>query len=414
MSHLDALHWDMFLRGAVAALLALHLVQLALPGPRPQARLALAGFVASVAAYLLCQQADRLLSLPRPLAYAVLALCVGSPAWLWLAARALFDDHFVFTPLLSGAVAGLVGVGLAANLPYFPAGDGPYLQLAPDSWVVHLGLWHAGLSVAFTAAALWEVLHDAQADLVAARRAARRWTALGIGLYAAVALAVDLAVRGRDVGPWLPALHVAGIGLLALLLAVWVSRHSLAEVLGAVQPGLPAAPDLAAEPAPAPVRVVRPTGEPSDDVPPDVPPDVRPDARSAGALQRLDHAMTVDRLYRREGLSLKALADTLGVTEAGLRELINQRLGFRNFNDFLHHHRLQEAAPRLTQEDLPILSIALDCGYGSIGPFNRAFKQRLGLTPTDYRAAARRPSAGHSGQQPVAVLHQREGAADGR
>jgi AraC-like DNA-binding protein len=380
MSHLDALHWDMFLRGAVAALLALHLVQLALPGPRPQARLALAGFVASVAAYLLCQQAERLLSLPRPLAYGVLALCVGSPA----------------------------------NLPYFPAGDGPYLQLAPDSWVVHLGLWHAGLSVAFTAAALWEVLHDAQADLVAARRAARRWTALGIGLYAAVALAVDLAVRGRDVGPWLPALHVAGIGLLALLLAVWVSRHSLAEVLGAVQPGLPAAPDLAAEPAPAPVRVVRPTGEPSDDVPPDVPPDVRPDARSAGALQRLDHAMTVDRLYRREGLSLKALADTLGVTEAGLRELINQRLGFRNFNDFLHHHRLQEAAPRLTQEDLPILSIALDCGYGSIGPFNRAFKQRLGLTPTDYRAAARRPSAGHSGQQPVAVLHQREGAADGR
>ncbi len=75
--------------------------------------------------------------------------------------------------------------------------------------------------------------------------------------------------------------------------------------------------------------------------------------------------------------------------EAALRALINQKLGFRNFNDFLHHHRLQEAAARVAREDLPVLSIALDCGYGSIGPFNRAFKERLGVTPTEYRAAAR-------------------------
>jgi AraC-like DNA-binding protein len=64
-------------------------------------------------------------------------------------------------------------------------------------------------------------------------------------------------------------------------------------------------------------------------------------------------------------------------------------LGYRNFNDFLHHYRLQEAAARLLAEDLPILSIALDCGYGSIGPFNRAFRQRFGMTPTEYRGAAR-------------------------
>ncbi|MBS0401235.1 MAG: helix-turn-helix domain-containing protein [Proteobacteria bacterium] len=44
---------------------------------------------------------------------------------------------------------------------------------------------------------------------------------------------------------------------------------------------------------------------------------------------------------------------------------------------------------RLAREDLPILSIALECGYGSIGPFNRAFRQRFGMTPTEYRAAAR-------------------------
>ncbi|OYV01489.1 MAG: AraC family transcriptional regulator, partial [Burkholderiales bacterium PBB5] len=104
---------------------------------------------------------------------------------------------------------------------------------------------------------------------------------------------------------------------------------------------------------------------------------------------RLNQALAVDHVYRREGLTLADLAQALGLAEAPLRTLINQRLGFRNFNDFLHHHRLQEAMDRLGSEDLPILSIALECGYGSIGPFNRAFKQRLGMTPSDYRAAAR-------------------------
>jgi AraC-like DNA-binding protein len=34
-----------------------------------------------------------------------------------------------------------------------------------------------------------------------------------------------------------------------------------------------------------------------------------------------------------------------------------------------------------------VLSIALDVGYGSIGPFNRAFKARMGMTPTQFRQA---------------------------
>jgi AraC-like DNA-binding protein len=106
-------------------------------------------------------------------------------------------------------------------------------------------------------------------------------------------------------------------------------------------------------------------------------------------LAGLTHAMTEQHAYRREGLTLAALAQTLGMGEAALRSLINQELGYRNFNDFLHHYRLQEAAGRLASEDLPILTIALDCGYGSIGPFNRAFRQRFGMTPTEYRAAAR-------------------------
>ena len=39
----------------------------------------------------------------------------------------------------------------------------------------------------------------------------------------------------------------------------------------------------------------------------------------------------------------------------------------------------------LAQRDVPILTIALDAGFQSIGPFNRAFKADTGLTPTEFR-----------------------------
>lgn len=372
MRELGPLHWEMFLRGAVAALLAAHVLVLLLPGPRPAVRRVLAGFATSVLAYLFCQQAELLLNLPRVLAVVLLAFAVGSTGWLWAAAQALFVDGFRAGARVLGPVAALTALGLAANLPYFPSGDGPYRSFPPDAPVVWLGRLHGLAMLGFTAAALWEVLAGAPADLVAARRSARRWVALGIGLYAAFALVVELALRGQAVGPLLPALHVAGIGLIALALAAWVARHSLDELLG-IEPDRRAVP-----PAPPDTAPHAPTPSPP-----------KPADRQAAALARLDAAMRDECVYRREGLTLAGLADTLGMAEAPLRELINQRLGFRNFNDFLHHHRLGEATRRLAEEDLPILSIALDCGYGSIGPFNRAFRQRLGMTPTDYRAAAR-------------------------
>jgi AraC-like DNA-binding protein len=39
-----------------------------------------------------------------------------------------------------------------------------------------------------------------------------------------------------------------------------------------------------------------------------------------------------------------------------------------------------------TQKEVPILTIALDAGFGSLGPFNRAFRDVEGMTPSEYRA----------------------------
>jgi AraC-like DNA-binding protein len=98
------------------------------------------------------------------------------------------------------------------------------------------------------------------------------------------------------------------------------------------------------------------------------------------------------RVYREEGLTIGALAGRLNTREQVLRRVINRGLGYRNFNDFLHAYRIREACDRLRRAEnarLPVLSIALGVGYGSIGPFNRAFKARMGMTPTHFREGAR-------------------------
>ena len=359
--------WEMFLRGGVAGLLLFHVFHLAMPGARPAARAALGMFTLSVLAYLFCQQADVLLSVPRPLGYFLMALCVSSTAWMWVAARALFNDDFVFsTPVVASAL-GMVTLGLLAYVPYLLEAA----EVIPESAVRMLSRLHAAAMLAFTAAALWEIVQGWNDDLVEPRRAARRWIAMGIGLYAAVALVIELALRGQAIGRLLPALHVAGIGAVTLALALFVARRSLDDVLGIAAPAPTTTPPEPASSAPMRAAPGATT------------------ARESRAMTRLTQLMSEERAYRREGLTLAELAKSLNVGETALRSQINQELGYRNFNDFLHHYRLQEAAQRLVSDDLPILTIALDCGYGSIGPFNRAFKQRMGMTPSEFRGAAR-------------------------
>ena len=98
-----------------------------------------------------------------------------------------------------------------------------------------------------------------------------------------------------------------------------------------------------------------------------------------------------DGAYRHSGLTISALSTSLGHPEHRLRQLINGRLGYRNFSAFLNSYRIPEAQQILAdpaQVRKPVLTIALDLGYGSLGPFNRAFKIETGLTPTEFRQQA--------------------------
>jgi AraC-like DNA-binding protein len=112
------------------------------------------------------------------------------------------------------------------------------------------------------------------------------------------------------------------------------------------------------------------------------------DPADESLAETLRSAMQDQHSYRQEDLSIARLAAQLAVPEYRLRRLINQRLGHRNFSAFVNSYRLNEACTVLAdpvRRHLPVLSIALDAGFQSIGPFNRAFKAGTGMTPTEYR-----------------------------
>jgi AraC-like DNA-binding protein len=105
----------------------------------------------------------------------------------------------------------------------------------------------------------------------------------------------------------------------------------------------------------------------------------------------LEHLMTTERVHRQDGLTIGSLAQRLGLPEYRLRRLINQALGYRNFNSFVNRYRIAEVKAALAdpgQAEVPVLTIALDAGFSSLGPFNRAFKAETGVTPSEYRRQA--------------------------
>lgn len=91
-----------------------------------------------------------------------------------------------------------------------------------------------------------------------------------------------------------------------------------------------------------------------------------------------DGRLTLDRLARSADLSpyhfLRTFERVTGVTP----------------HQYVLRARLREAATRLTAEPSKVLDVALDCGFGDVSNFNRAFRAEFGVAPQGFRAGARR------------------------
>jgi AraC-like DNA-binding protein len=106
---------------------------------------------------------------------------------------------------------------------------------------------------------------------------------------------------------------------------------------------------------------------------------------------RIRELLGRESLHLQHDLKVADLARELGVPEYKVTQCITGPLSFPNFNQMINHWRVERAMRMLgdaRHANLPVLTIALDCGFGSIGPFNRAFKAQTGVTPTQFRAAS--------------------------
>jgi AraC-like DNA-binding protein len=92
-------------------------------------------------------------------------------------------------------------------------------------------------------------------------------------------------------------------------------------------------------------------------------------------------------------LSADEIAGSQQISERYMRKLFAS--AGTTFTDFVREARLDRAHRALTdpaQARRPINTIAYECGFGDLSYFNRSFRQRYGLTPSEVRELARESS----------------------
>lgn len=110
--------------------------------------------------------------------------------------------------------------------------------------------------------------------------------------------------------------------------------------------------------------------------------------KEQGLREQLETIMVNEEAFKEPNLTIVTLARKMTVTQHRLRALINQTLGYQNFNTFVNSYRISAIKKALSDSDkahLPILTIALDYGFNSLSPFNRAFRESENMTPSAYR-----------------------------
>jgi AraC-like DNA-binding protein len=292
----------------------------------------------------------------------VLIGCISTPFLFWLVARAIFDDNF--RPGLKHGALFITVEGLTIMKHYaFPGEFFQAIEESPAASAI-LALFPQAFSLVFVGLALHSAFAGRQNDLVEERRQFRKILLFLAGTYALVVLLVEIGLKPlRGAPAILETLHVTiliGFNLLFGLGGLTVS----AEILPA---------------APAKRRPEDSQKKSAPSVPP---------TATAETLERINQIMEAGEAFREEGLTIRELARRLEMQEYRLRRAINRGLGYRNFNDFVNRYRIRAACEALTdpeQKDVPVIRIAMDLGFGSLAPFNRAFKAQTGTTPTAYR-----------------------------
>jgi len=291
-------------------------------------------------------------------------LCTTAPLAFWLLSKSLFEDSFQWKWRYLVLYAVLVALAIVGHVLTFGDFRG-YVH-----WVMHKDVAYHGLALLpflllvtlLVAMALYVALKDWRLDLVKSRRRARMVSVLLGGLLMLGVAFTEFLSLDSPRSSLVDAV-VSG-SFFVVIFAICARTFGFQR-------------DQRVRPVPH----VFPSEAP-DEV------DAEEGPQGALIVEKLKHLMMEDKIYREEGITIRRLAHELGVREHVLRRLINGHLGHRNFRSFLNLYRVEEVARQLVDpatRHLPVLSIALDNGYRSMSPFNKAFKEIKGMTPTEYR-----------------------------
>ena len=267
----------------------------------------------------------------------------------------IFQEEQKFPYTLGIAFA--AQIFLSALLPLSGLFSDPFLPVG--SWI-YISYSQAILQLIFVIFAIYWTLKGWSADLVADRRILR-WFIIGLQgalIFTVIFVENFLVDGGSTENATAQSFIVYAIALLTLgtlLVALRFDFVSLGYVIRKVA-------ELSIEP--------------------------EKEGTAIFDIDSFNKAFKEQLLYREAGLTISMLAKSLNIPEYRLRAFIHKQLGFRNFNAMLHQYRIEDSGNVLSDnenQNISILTIALSVGYQSITPFNKAFREIKGVTPSEYR-----------------------------
>ncbi len=282
-----------------------------------------------------------------PFRFLILFSAFGVAVAYWLLTLAIFDDHF---RLRFDHILALLLLEALSFFTFFTRD-----AVLPNTLRAIAQLFPQLINLGFVAFALVHLQKGLQGDMIEERRKFRRFFILTSGVYIILVLIAEIAWKRLNEPSFIESINIFSLVSILYYFSFRIlelkPRHFLSSQVA-----------------------------------------VATEAENTLA-KKIQTVMQNEKLFQKEDLNARTLADAIGEQDYKVRRAINGALGYRNFYDFLNHYRIKDASAILSdasQLSVPIVRIAMDCGYASLAPFNRAFKALNGVAPSDFRRAALR------------------------
>lgn len=106
--------------------------------------------------------------------------------------------------------------------------------------------------------------------------------------------------------------------------------------------------------------------------------------------ERIRNMMDYIQLHFSQPLTVSDIADSAVISVSECLRCFHNTIGMTPIQ-CLKHYRVQQAASRLVHTDQKISQIASDCGFQEMSYFAKAFREIMGLTPSQYRKTKAQP-----------------------